>query len=428
MTEAVLATHAPPRMFASQTRTADAFGLAVGSVATVIALLPLLRPAGPANTAPLDLFIGFAVCCCLFWAASSGIRIRFVYAIPIALFVVGGLLGALVGPVPTRGLVAVLQDLWLFAWCLCVVNVCRTPSALRLILRTWFWASMVWAVLLLTGELVGITYLSGLQSNEGGRTSLTFGDANYSAHYFFLSMMIIAATRYPRRRSGRFLAYALLLPPWALSGSNSGIVELSLAIVVIALLAVYRRSGPVPAVALACLLLIVGAALVPRVPLARIQNAAHNSQYGIFRDWVGRSQRTAGQRKELLHESIWLFKRGSPAGEGPTSTIQRLSATEAPFAREAHNDYLAALTERGIVGALGLFMLVGTVFVRSASLATGLLSPRFSAVVPRAAPIFAAVLGTFVLGTVYEVLHARHVWALFGIVAALSLWGRDEGR
>jgi hypothetical protein len=30
-----------------------------------------------------------------------------------------------------------------------------------------------------------------------------------------------------------------------------------------------------------------------------------------------------------------------------------------------------------------------------------------------------------VFGIVYEVLHARHVWALFGVVAAVSIWGRE---
>ena len=28
---------------------------------------------------------------------------------------------------------------------------------------------------------------------------------------------------------------------------------------------------------------------------------------------------------------------------------------------------------------------------------------------------------------VYELLHLRHIWALFAFVAAISIWGRDEG-
>jgi hypothetical protein len=280
-------------------------------------------------------------------------------------------------------------------------------------------------VLLLAGEFTGNAYLTGTQFNEGGRTSLTFGDANMSALYFFFSMMIIAATRYPRHRAARVLLYMILLPPWALSGSNSGIVELLLGIAVIALVAVYRSSGLVPAVTAACALVIFGALVIPHVPVARIQTAAHNSHYRVLRDWVGRSEKTLGQREELTRESITLFYTGGPLGEGPTSTIHRLAATQAPFAREAHDDYLAALTERGFLGALGVILIAGSVLVRAGSIIRRPLSPAFAQIVPRPGPILAAVVGTFVFATVYEVLHARQVWALFGILAALFLWGRE---
>jgi hypothetical protein len=39
--------------------------------------------------------------------------------------------------------------------------------------------------------------------------------------------------------------------------------------------------------------------------------------------------------------------------------------------------------------------------------------------------LFGALIGTLVASTVYELLHVRHVWALFGLLAALSLWQRD---
>jgi O-antigen ligase/polysaccharide polymerase Wzy-like membrane protein len=322
-------------------------------------------------------------------------------------------------------MIALLQDFWLFAWCLCLVNVCRTPRALAVVLHTWIWSAAAWAIVLLIGEFTGNAYLAGIQSWEGGRTSLTFGDPNYSAYYFFIAMMMIAATRYPRRRRTRVLMYALLLPPWALSGSNGAVVELLLAIYLIVVIAVHREFGPTLAISAGCFLLAFTAVAVPRVPFARIQRAAHDSQYRLLRDWLGRSEKTFDQRKELDHESIDLFLAGGPLGEGPTSTIHRLTVTQAPFAREAHNDYLAALTERGFIGAAGLLLLLGSVLTRAGSLVRGRFSTAFAEVVPRAGPLVAAVAGTFVFSTVYEVLHARDVWALFAVVAALSLWGRD---
>ena len=36
--------------------------------------------------------------------------------------------------------------------------------------------------------------------------------------------------------------------------------------------------------------------------------------------------------------------------------------------------------------------------------------------------LLGALAGTLVASTVYELLHVRHVWALFGLLAALSIW------
>jgi hypothetical protein len=384
-----------------------------------------VKPQGPANLAPADAVIALAVFSSLFWAGSSGMLLRAPYVLAAGVMIAAGTAGALAGPVPFGGLVAVMQDVWLLALVICVANVCRTPQSLRFVLRTWAYSAILWAALLLIGELAGIAYLQGLHAETGGRTSLTFGDANIAAHYFFISIMIVAATR-PSRRLVRVLAYALLLSAWSLSGSNGGLVQLLVAIVLIGLLAIYRRSGAVAAIAAACCLLTAGAVVIPNIPFKRLQVAAHDSKYRIVRDWVGRGEASAHVREELVGESVQLYYQGSsPLGQGPTSTIHRLTTTQAPFAREAHDDYLAALTERGVLGALGIMLLIASVSVRMWSVIRRPLSNAFAAVVPNTAPLLGAVAGTFLMATVYEVLHVRQVWALFGVVAALYLWGRE---
>jgi hypothetical protein len=398
--------------------------LAVVTTAAAIAALPLLEPRGPANMGPADVCIALALFSSLFWLGSSSLRIRAPYALAAGVMMAAGTAGALAGPVPVNGLIAVMQDAWLLAFGICVANVCRSAHALRLILRTWVYSAIGWATLLMVGQLAGISALTGLHAEEGGRTSLTFGDPNIAAHYFFVSMMFMAATRFPARRAARVLAYALMLSVWALSGSNSGIVELVLAVVLISLFGIYRRSGAVAAIAAACCAIAAVAVLAPRVPVSQLQNSAHDSRYRVVRDWVGRSEKTAGQRETLLNESATLYYDGGLVGQGPTSTKHRLEASQAPFAREAHNDYVAALVERGWVGAIGLVLLVGSVLVRTWAVVARPLSPGFAEVVPRASPIAAAVAGSFVLATVYEALHVRQVWALFAVVAALYCWGR----
>src|SRR5439155_27361784 len=139
--------------------------------------------------------------------------------------------------------------------------------------------------------------------------------------------------------------------------------------------------------------------------------AAHDSRYRIIRDWVGRGEASASVRKELVSESVGLYYHGSvPLGQGPTSTIHRLTTTQAPFAREAHDDYLAALIERGVLGALGIMLLLASVSARTWAVVRRPLSGAFADVVPNTAPLLGAVAGTFLMATVYEVLHVRQVW------------------
>jgi hypothetical protein len=391
-------------------------------------MLPFLVPSGPHQLAPADAVIALAIFSSLLWLGTAGLPVRAPYALAAGVMVAAGAAGALAGPVPVSGLVAVIQDMWLLAWCICVANVCRKPGSLAIVLRTWVYSGIAWGALLVVGELTHNAHLTGVTASEGGRTSLLFRDPNISAHYFFLSIMIMAATRRPQSRLVRFPAYALLLVCMALSGSNSGIIELTLAAAIISTIAIYRRSGAVPAIAAACCLLTVGAVTIPRMHIARLQQEAHDSRYRILRDWVGRSQKTAGQRETLARESVNLYYHGGPFGEGPTSTIARLKASQAPFAKEAHDDYLAALVERGVLGAVGIMLLVASVCGRVWAVARRPLAAGFAAVVPSTGPLVAAVAGTLVLGTVYEALHVRHVWALLAVVAALYLWGRQQER
>jgi hypothetical protein len=395
-------------------------------IATVlaVALVPFLTPGGPAGIAPVDLFIAIAAAAVMVWA-SVGVKIRAPYAAPVAVLLVAGAAGALAGPVPTAGLLALAQDLWLLAWAIVVANVARSPTGLRLILRAWVIASVAWATVGLIGVVAGIPTLAGLAANEGGRISIRFGDPNYAANYFVVSIMLIWATSYPRPRVLRTCAYAVLIAAWIFTGSNSGIVSLLVGVTAASILGIRRRWGVVPMVAASCLVLLTAFAVAPHVSLGGIQRAAQASRYQVVRDWVGRSPSSIEDRSLLLHESVGLYYEGGLLGEGPGSTKPRLTDAQAPFVKEAHDDYFAALTERGVIGVLGLLLLVASVLVRTMTVAIRPLRPDVEAIVPRPNALAGAVLGTLVSSTVYELLHVRHVWTLFAIVAAIYIWGRE---
>jgi hypothetical protein len=388
-------------------------------------LLPLLRPGGPANSAPVDVLIALALGASVFWGTSSGQTWRFPYAFPMLLILIGGAIGAIAGTVPAAGATALAQDVLLLAWCWAVVNVCRSHVGRRILLRTWAYSSLVWAALLFVGLATNTSAFTGRTPTFGSRTMLTFGDPNVAANYLVISIMIIWATQCPRRRAPRLAGYALLLAALATTGSNSGIVGIIAAVTVATLLGVYVRAGTVPAVTMLCFLVLGGYLVATSVDLSQIQEKAQASRYAFLRDGIGREESSVASRGSILHESIHLYQGGGPLGAGPGSTKPRLQAGQAPLVKEAHDDYLAALNERGVLGLVGLVLLLGGIALRALSLVGTPRSRDAAAVVVRPNALVGAVAATMVAMAVVELMHVRHVWTLFAFVAALSLWGRE---
>ena len=119
---------------------------------------------------------------------------------------------------------------------------------------------------------------------------------------------------------------------------------------------------------------------------------------------------------------------GGLAGTGPVSTKMRLQREGAPYVKEAHDDYLATLIERGLLGLLGLALLVASLGIKTFRTGTARLREGYREVLVRPHALVGAVAGTLVAGTVYELFHVRHVWALFAVPAAISIWGLARSR
>jgi hypothetical protein len=398
--------------------------LALVLAATAVALLPLLKPAGPANLAPVDGLILLAVVAAMLWAGSSRWKLRWPYAVPAALMMAGGALGALAGPVPLASVVALAQDVWLLVWCWTLVNLASSPARLRVLLATWAYAGVAWGVLLFVGLALGQRWLTGQEASEASRTALTTGDPSYGASYLFVSMMIMWATARPRRSALRFTGYLVLVAGILSTGSNSGMVSLVVGVTVACVMSVYARRGLVVATASIMGFLLVGLVLASTVSLGDLQRQAHSSRYAFVRDGLGRSGVSVAQRDMLLRESLALHREGSPLGAGPASTKTRLNGQRAQFVKESHDDYLAAIVERGPLGLLGLGLLLAGVCARAVGMSRQRLSAGFSTVLIRPHALVGAVAGTVVAMAVYELLHLRHLWALFALVAALGIWGR----
>jgi O-antigen ligase len=413
-----------PASARAASRRQDGRGLAVGAAAAAIALLPLLRPAGPVNAAPVDVLIALAFLATLLWLGSSRHQLRLPYAIPLGLILVGGALGALSGPVPRAGGVALVQDVTLLLWFWAVVNIGSSPQCLQILLRVWAYAAIGWAAVLLGSVAAGVNAISGQVEAEGVRTALTFGNPNVAGNYFFISIMIVWATDRPRRPAVRLTAYALLLAALGSTGSNSALVALGAGATIALLLAVYRRAGLVPAVTAVAGVVLAAGVVFSTFSMRDMQSSASRSSYAFIRDGIGRSEEAASDRGLLLREGIDLYKSGGPLGAGPTSTKVRLDEKTAHRAAEAHSDYLAAINERGVLGLVGVLLLVAGITVEVLRLAQAPTRGGVVRGIVRPHALAGAIAGMLVAMTTTEYLHVRHTWTLFALVVAGAAMAR----
>lgn len=398
--------------------------LVVITAQIAVAMLPMIRPTGPGNSSPVDLAIALFIGCFLLWTGWAAVKLRAPYWVPWGLLIVGAAIGALNGGRPTPALLDIVQDAVLMLWVLALVNMARYPETFKTIVRTWAVAAPIWAGVLIVAYFGGVSAISGVTERLGVRAGMLFADPNMAANYWAMSAMIVAATRYPFRRWLRVLAYLTFGLCILISGSNGGAFYLGFATLIVVIGCAYRRHGIYLALAIVLGSALVGGAAVKVINPAQIESWAVASNVPIVRDSFGRANQSLGQRTELISETLALLHRGGIAGLGPNTTIDNLTQQQANFVHEAHDDYIEALVERGLVGFIGIVMLVGSIVARTRAFCVSGLSPEFEEALPNRVPLVAALLGLGASATFYQVLHFRHGWLLLSIVGALYLWGR----
>lgn len=398
-------------------RRGSAERVAAVVLAVTVACQPLLRPSGPGNSSLVDVFTFASLLSAAVWLGAAGIRVRAPYLIPLAAMIAGGLIAGISGALPSTALLAVAQDVVLAAWLVAMVNVAARPGVAGLLVRVWALAAPAAALVFVAASQLGISVLEGLYANEGSREAFTFGDPNYAGTYFVVSIFVVHASGRPRHWLVRAASYGLLVWALLLTSSNGGFLELLVGVAFLAVLALRRSHGTVPAAGLAAVLAVVVVLATTVVPVSAIQTWARQSDQPVLVNTIGRSNNSSGQRAELISESMQLYLDSSGRGIGPGATKPLLAARSYPYAKEAHDDYLASLVERGPLGALGLIALVLGAAVRCRRVAR---LPGPSHGIARPAGVVTALLAMAIAASYYEVLHFRFLYILLALVAVVA--------
>jgi hypothetical protein len=397
-------------------------------VAAAIVTFPLLRPHGPGHITPCDLVMGISILAVIFWAGTERIRFHMPYAIPVGILVVAGAVAAQFSVAPSSGMLALGQDVFLLIWCAAIATFCRTPENLSVVMASWSWSATAWATLVLAAVLSHQWWLVGAHGAVGGRAELWFDNPNMAGNYFLISLFVVLLGRHPRRLWARGLACAVLVTAIVLTGSNAALLSLALGGLVTGLVVVWRRVDLLNALAVSALVAVVVFGVAFYAVQHEIPQRISQSSNEIISKSLARGPKSAAGRSTLFSEEFQLYRTGSLLGRGPASTQASLQLTSGSIVKEAHDDYLATLIERGPIGVIGLFLLLAGIFVRAFSMAIRPLAAPWARVLRNPAAMVGSVVALVVTSTTHELLHYRHVWALLGILAAVYLFGRESPR
>jgi O-antigen ligase len=405
--------------------------LPAGVIVAGIAALPMLMPAGlepgPGNTALPDLALVGVTAGMLLWAGTGRLPVRWPFLIPTLLTIIAGGIAAIVND---AGALTLVKDLFVLLWAVCIANFGRDPSLLRVALRAFVWIGTCYAVVMLAGFVLGIEALSGKQV-DGERAMFTFGDANYASNWFICVFFIARASRFPGTAWKRWTVCGILLAAEILTGSNGGLLALCVAILLGYLFRLFREGKAHHAVAVGALAVFVGggaAAVVSTVNVQPLLDRASEAS-PILRDSIGRTTgESTNSRSTVLATTIQMIDdQTHPWGIGPGQTEKQMLVRQETYVREAHNDYVASVLERGFLGGVALVTLLFVLLLKCVRIARrDALTGAYARLVPRP-ELFGALVAVFLVsGLFYETLHYRHGWAFFGLIAALDLFGRKE--
>lgn len=415
-----------PRGITEPIGTSKTHKWVISSLVLAFAFQPILHPGGPANTSPVDLFLIASIACFLVWVKRQPRRLWVPYLLPVGLMVGAGAASGITSQFPSTALQALLVDILLFAWCTVIANTATSPLVLQRILTAWAVSGVGWALLVVLGWLGHIHAIEGLNAADGNRVLFAFGDPNYAATFWVATLFVIYAVQKPATRWIRVVGYLLVFWALVLTESNGGFLSLAVGIAFVLLVKTYKRHGWAGVTAVALTLGLIVGTFFTLVPLNTLREKALYSNQPLLVNSIGRSAQSSSERSELVTEMGHLYNQTNGIlGIGPGATKPILAAQMAVYPNEAHDDWLAALVERGPIGLIGLLILVGSAILWCGPLVRGRVPKRFAVAVPIPMGLVAGLLALGVNSFYEEILHFRFLWALLALVAVLGRESRS---
>ena len=301
------ATPARPQV----SRRANAVKVVMG---LAIWAMPMLRPAGPGNTAPADLFLGLAILVTALWFASRSHVMRFPYMFPVGLSILAGALASTVAYSHAYvsvggGLVSLIQDAFLLAWCIGIANVGRDPALLRSMGRAWAISATCWAALMIIGVFGHrLPVRSGPEERRAGRVHPRRPQPR--GHLLHLLSAGAAGHAVPAASCDQMALLRVIVTAIVLTGSNGGALVLIIATVLGAIFRMARRRGRARDHHRGRARAGRPAHRPARAVQSIVARAQTSSQF--LNDSIGRQAESSGSRSMILSQTEQLYLTLTP--------------------------------------------------------------------------------------------------------------------
>jgi hypothetical protein len=393
----------------------------------LVCLLPIQRFMLPFGFSLADVVLVLLIVFTAVWMWLTEQPLAFPLLLPMWLILTSSVIATLVGIRHVDSVVAVAQELYLFASFLALANLWRVLSRRDLdrLMKVWVIVAGLETLLALAGMFkVGpsVLYTKPSQTPEAAyeivRAVGTHANANAAAVYLSVSYFVALATSWPLRV--RVLAAAWLFCGLYATGSNGALLSTAfgtaVALLAFAILTNWRRLILFGGLACCLIILALTIVLFGGQIMTLIPHRLLASSDPLLFQTVGRFGHSLENRVAIIGWA-WELYRHYPWGIGPNgfSTIQG----------SLHNDYMAFWFERGPLGLIGWLWLIVEVLTRPFT-NLHLIAPTHRQW--QLIALGAGFLATAVNAFSHEVSHMRQVWFLVALLFALSLAAGDALR
>lgn len=346
--------------------------------------------------------------------------ISLTYTVPMWLIFLASFISTLGALAPRNGLIVILKEIYAYIWFITLIAVLARSSA-----RTLHRVLVAWAAtVLLHGFVILGQFLSpelwrltmslagGAKFFEVYRPSGLFVNANPAALFQLLGFVpLVLVSR--SQKVGVILGSLVLLSLMATGSMGATLAFLSG--LAVALMAIFW-SGHLRLI----LKMFVRMAIILSLLAGLLAFVvSHNERYQehFERILIGRSEKSSGGRFDLWRRGLDAFLDHDTYfwGVGPEN-FREVDAKMAD--NQLHNEFLAFLVERGLLGTLGLALFAVIAVSRAASMF--LIAAKDPERAPLTVVVFlAAMIAILVESLTHQVFHFRELWLILALQEAM---------